>query len=262
MIIFLYGADDYRRLKKKKELIAEFQKKYSLIGAEAFDFLQEDAPAKFQNFVRSSSMFGTHKLAVLDNIFGDAAEQKEIRSVLHSLATNKDTTVLISEAKTPPKAFAFLANKPTIVQKFDFITGYNWELFIKKEALTRDLSLTPTALHFLAEAYKEDTWRLITELEKISFSGKKKIDREELEFFNIEITPDFWTLLNNLKARETGRRLASLERMFTQNEPLARIFNTLAYQWQEKLQFFADYDAAVKSGKLDYEEALLDLALQ
>jgi len=44
-------------------------------------------------------------------------------------------------------------------------------------------------------------------------------------------------------------------------DPAAKIFNILAAQAGEKIPRMADYDIAVKSGKLDYEEVLLDLAI-
>jgi len=42
------------------------------------------------------------------------------------------------------------------------------------------------------------------------------------------------------------------------------VFNGLAYQLKnaEEAQMYADYDIAVKAGKLEYEEALLDLMIK
>jgi hypothetical protein len=40
-----------------------------------------------------------------------------------------------------------------------------------------------------------------------------------------------------------------------------RWLRSLAYQIPEKLPAFAEHDLNVKSGKLDYEEALVDLAI-
>ena len=56
-------------------------------------------------------------------------------------------------------------------------------------------------------------------------------------------------------------RLTALERMFAENEPPAKVFNIIAYQLPGRLEEMAAYDLAVKSGKMDYEEALLDLVL-
>ena len=49
--------------------------------------------------------------------------------------------------------------------------------------------------------------------------------------------------------------------MLSLNDPPPKIFNILAAQWQEKTPHMAAYDLAIKSGKLDYEEALTDLLI-
>jgi hypothetical protein len=45
------------------------------------------------------------------------------------------------------------------------------------------------------------------------------------------------------------------------SDPAPKLFNILASQWKEKISQFARYDLAIKSGKLDYEEALLDAVI-
>ena len=62
-----------------------------------------------------------------------------------------------------------------------------------------------------------------------------------------------------------SRRLVDLEILFGHQEEPVKIFNILATSYLNtvfSLQKLADYDAAIKSGKLDYEEALVDLALE
>ena len=49
--------------------------------------------------------------------------------------------------------------------------------------------------------------------------------------------------------------------MLALNDPPAKLFNILASQWQEKILQIAELDFAVKSGKMEYEEALLELII-
>ena len=61
-----------------------------------------------------------------------------------------------------------------------------------------------------------------------------------------------------------GERLIALEKLIGERgDDPARIFNGLAYQLKnaEEAQMYADYDIAVKAGKLEYEEVLLAIAL-
>jgi len=101
----------------------------------------------------------------------------------------------------------------------------------------------------------------ITELQKISFLGKPIIEKSDLENLELELTPNFWDLLLGLRRPVLRERLAALEKLFAMDEPAGKIFNIAAYSWPEKLPAMAGYDLAVKSGKMDYEEALLDLIL-
>ena len=56
-------------------------------------------------------------------------------------------------------------------------------------------------------------------------------------------------------------RLAALETLLVSGDPPPKIFNILASQWREKTHQMAEYDFAVKSGKLEYDDVLLALVL-
>lgn len=271
MIIFLYGSDDYRREEKKRELIAEFKKKHSGLGLGFFDFSEESAAprqegteertlAEFRNFVSNQSIFEPVKLAVLSGVFG--IQDKKFTEEIKKLAGDKAVTLLISEPGEPPKAFDFLADKKKyLVQEFSLLKDAAWRTFVKREAKKLGVELAPAAFDFLAAAYEGDTWRLITELQKLSLASRREIRQEDLERLDILLTPDFWETMQNLKSPNLAKRLATLEKLFAMNEPAGKIFNILAYQLPGKSPRFAAYDLAVKSGRCDYEEVLVDLLI-
>ena len=64
-----------------------------------------------------------------------------------------------------------------------------------------------------------------------------------------------------MKGYDVRVRLTALETLLAMNDPAAKLFNILASQWKEKIPQFAKYDLAIKSGKLEYEEALVDLVI-
>jgi len=260
MIIFLYGPDDDRRREKKKGIIAEFRKKRGGLGLESFDLADEDAAVRFTDFSRSQSLFEAEKLAILENLYEEG--EKSFAPALKDAAKLKHLTVLISEREKTNANFPFLAGKSAAVksQKFDHLKGKEWEAFALKEAKERDIKIHPLALRFLARAYERDSWRLVTEFEKLALIDAE-VGEKDLESFGIEIAPDFWGTVNGIKDFELNTRLASLEKLISANEPLPKIFNMLLYGWPDKLQQLAQYDAAIKSGKLDYEEALVDAVL-
>ena len=230
---------------------------------------EKEEVAHFAEFVGSQSLFDPKKLAVLENVFESG--EKELSNTLKESAKNLNITVLISEKNKSAEGLTFLAGKSANIkgQDFPYLTGAKWEKFIYDMAKENGMTLQASAVKFLAEAYQNDTWSLVTEIRKIAMlrspelaeGPKKSIGLKDLEALDIEINPDYFGLLGGLKNYELDKRLASLEKLFSLNEPMPKIFNMLAYQLPDKLVQLAKYDILVKSGKLDYEEVLVDLVI-
>lgn len=255
VVIFLYGPDDYRREAKKRELIGEFLRKHSGLGLGYFDLSETEEREKFESFVRSTSLFESMKLAVVSGICSD------VKQILKSLLETRTVVVLISESgKVAKKDYPFLFKATVTSQEFEILEGVKWKSFIKQQALQMGASCDDEVLGFLSKIYEGDTWRLITELSKISCSSKP-VTMKNIGEYHLEAAPDFWALVNGLKSPSGKVRLEALERLFAQNEPSAKVFNIMASLWKERTPLFAEFDIAVKSGKLDYEEALMDLAI-
>jgi len=262
MIIFLYGPDDYRREEKRRELVAAFVKKHGRLGIGHFDLAEEGGFERFWEFARNQSLFGSEKFAMVEHLFSaDGVSDKVLATELATLIEQKGITVLITESSKPAKAFDFLVRKPVAAQQFGYLTGASWLRFVEQEAERRGVRLSREAMTFLAQVYEGDTWRLVTELEKMGALGSRTVERRDLAHLDAELAPEFWDLMNGLRSPRLSDRLAALERCFGTKEPAGKLFNILAYQWPEKLSAMAGYDLAVKSGKLDYEEVLLDLVL-
>ena len=261
MIILLYGPDEYRRLQKKNEVIAEFKKKHTSVALSRFDLSKEEEFASFTEFVGSQSLFDPKKLAILDNVF--LSEEKELQNILKKAAKNPNVTVLVSEKNKSSENLTFLGRELANIktQPFPYLTGAKWEVFVSELAKENGAALQPAALKFLAEVYQNDTWGLVTEIQKIALLLKKNIELKDLEKLGLEVSPDFFGLLGGLKNQELDKRLVSLEKLFLLNAPMFKVFNMIAYQLPDKLGQMAKYDVLVKSGKLDYEEVLVDLVI-
>jgi DNA polymerase III delta subunit len=175
---------------------------------------------------------------------------------------------LISEENSPPPELNFLIKKAFSAEKFDNLKGDEWRFFIQKEADERKLLLASQAVNFLAEAFKGDSWGLINELDKLSLlSQKDPIDTQDLKKIGDYPyqSPNIFTFINAIiRNWSLSQRITTLEKLFIGQEEPVKIFNILAsLNWLPKklLQKLADYDVMVKSGKMDYEEVLVDLAL-
>lgn len=265
MIIFLYGPDSYRRRKKLNEVVGEYQRKHSNLTLEYFDLEMDDEFNRLQEFALSRSLFKDVKMAVIGGIF-EIEFKKEVKQFLKSQLKTDDLTLVISSDQKPVEDSKFLTEKPVLSQEFENLSGERLKFFIRKEAQSRNIDLTPQAVNFLAENFKENTWGLITELEKISSVGKKSLDTAELQKFgDFYESPNIFDFIGLFLRGNFNRKTAlrNLELLFLSHEEPAKIFNILASMSRspELINRLADYDVAIKSGKLGYEEILLDLAL-
>ncbi len=266
MVIFLYGADDYRRTAKKKEILEEFRKRQSNLGVGIFDFSDENDFQKFQDFLKNQSLFQTAKLGVLDGgldaTFAKSLKGKDFIKILKNILDDKNLTVLISQSEKPIKAFEFLLEKPVVAQKFEVLKEKEWEVFVRNEIKKLEINISGDAVRFLIQVYEGDTWSFMTELQKISFfNSNQEVQIKDLENLGIELNPNFWSLVWGFKNVNLKERMWALEKVLGTREPAAKIFNILAYQLSGRISDFAKFDWLVKSGKLEYEEALLQIVI-
>jgi DNA polymerase III delta subunit len=263
MIIFLYGEDNWRKIQRKKEIIKNFKEKnpdiiFNIINID----LEEKSIDSFLEIIQGQSIFENKKFIILSGLFSNENKNsKKLKEEIKLALKNNNLHILIQEKEKPPTNFSFLLKKPVICEKFEKLKGQKWKNFILNEIKKRNLNLTSSALNLISEVYEGNSFAFIMELEKIALLNKKTIDLKDLNNVDIEIKPDFNFVFKDLASSNLKQRLNAFENLISLKEDSAKIFNILAYFWSEKTQFFAVYDRAIKSGKLDYEEALLDIIL-
>ncbi len=253
MIFYLYGPDTYRRGQVLRETIKNnYEKKHSGLTVREFSFDDENAPEDLTTFLSSGSLFDSTKLAILTE--PEEAKPKVLANLLNEYAEDKNKTIVVVADKKLTKEFAFLLEAPVKNQEFAPLDRPHMLSFLKKECERLGFSnISAETLNGLVDAYGEDTWSIMTELMAIS-SGKK--------FEAPQSIPDFFPLIQGVKGSgNSSRQLAALHHLLEHHEP-AMVFNMIASIADPTTKIrMADYDIAIKSGKLDYPEALLDLVL-
>jgi len=267
MIYFFYGPDSYRRNQKLNSSIAEYKKKYPVSDMAVLDLAGEpDDWMKARDFLNQPSMFVDSKVLVLRNS-GEVSE-KGWQKVLKSNLESPHTFIFVSDEKKPLKAFGFLLEPPAKSQFFGELDGRLLEAFIKKEAGARGLVFEKKAEDFFLGyllALNERSWIAVSELDKFSLLGlAQPIKFEELRRVIASASNDevFDIAKQIMWSRNWAEKLKLLEKLLLQKKEPAYIFNSLAYSARgRELIRLADYDAAIKGGNLDYEEALLDFVI-
>ncbi|MBI4119574.1 MAG: hypothetical protein HY456_01855 [Parcubacteria group bacterium] len=256
MIIFLYGPDSYRRQKKLREVIAAYTSKHSLPALEHFDLSEEDGLERLGDFLIGQSMFEALKLAVIHHPF-EAANIDEARMIFKSHLEAPQVVFVIENDDAPPDGFGFLETKPAVSQLFGSLNAERLAAFLIKEASSRGKALPLSEARSLAAVYEGDTWGAVNELEKMQLAGRIS--------FEPILQDNFWRLLSIIASGSSAKfKIPALERLFVQNEDEGKIFNILASRLAKRgegVGEVADYDVAVKSGKMDYATALVDFCL-
>ncbi len=252
MIIYLYGEDSYRRQQKLRELSAKYKEKHSGLTVENFDLSAEASAEedldRLRDFISAQSLFGGSKLGVISA----KTATKELAAILKLAAEEKTMNLFLVSEKHLGKEFNFLLKNPVLSEEFQPLIGAQFAAFVKKEAAKRNLKCPPEILSNLIRLAGSDSWLAINELEKLVLGGKPD---------DSLIYPNFFTLLNRLRGSSLAGRLSALSFLIETQDSVG-IFNVLASQADAETKIkMANYDVAVKSGKLGYEEALLDLVL-
>lgn len=257
MIIYLWGKDTYKRGEKAKEIIEEYKKKHSAFSAQSFDFQEDGVWDNFRNSVNAVTLFDNFKFLVAKNLMPvDEALEKEAKEVLQKIHSAKETILLIVADGEPNKKFAFVLDKPSMVQEFKELAGAQFENFIKIESIKANLRLTPQLLRDLGTAYQGNNWAAVSAIKSLSANPRATIAGATKASGNI-----FPEIMSILKAPSFKTSLPIIERLLTR-EDAAYVFNMLAAVSSIKdKRVFADYDAAIKSGRLDYEAAVADWVL-
>lgn len=263
MLIFLSGENSYERSRYASALLEEFLKKHGSLGVRKFDFYEDTVP-DFIEFIRSRSMFNPIKLAFLGNIsisFPQKSEEESFQKAVESVKEDEETVVLISTEKIP-ELFEPLAAGSSINKKFPLYDEAELRGFLKKEGKRRGLLLSDADCDNLTYGYGRDLQSLINEIDRLSLSG------ESLDKDNYAGT-DLFALVNNIRfGRNKAQKLLALELILSKlGVDSSHAFNLMTsfapktMSPEDWFKLLSDYDILVKSGKIGYEEALLDLAL-
>ncbi len=257
MIIYLYGKDSYRRGEKAKIIIEEYKKKHSVWTVQSFDLAEAEKMGSFKDALIAQSLFDPFSFIAVAGLFPAITDlAKEFAPVLRGVLTRKETVLLIVADEAPPKAFDFLINKPATAQEFALFSAGEFEKFVFIEARKRGVNLSPSEAARFARVCASDSWRAISELEKLAVSGK--IDSASDRRTGMDFFQGVLAMKKNSQARMA---LPILERLVSR-EDSAAIFNVLAsLVAPEERARFADYDIQIKTGVLDYDLALTDFVL-
>ncbi|MST04344.1 MAG: hypothetical protein EXS49_02140 [Candidatus Pacebacteria bacterium] len=248
MIDIIFGEDSYRRNSQIKEIASDFIKKNKTGQVISVSLENDENIQKFNDLIKSTSLFQNKRLIILKNI-EELESIKDIKESLKSIIDNKNEYAVIEFNKKPTKEFDFLIKGAENKEEFSKLNIKEFKLFLEKEAKLNNLKVTKANIEEVAEIFEGKTFEAMMELERISLGEKSDTKT---------IIPEFFPLIQKLKnGRSVSEKIVTLEYLLINNDS-AKIFNILSSLMGPKTKpIMADYDIAVKSGKLEYDEAIL-----
>lgn len=273
MILFLYGPDTYRRTKIMREQYDAQRKKYPHVDVLHVDLGENPEDwEKVRDFCAQPSMFTEKKIVMVreSGALGKdfAKEEREWIRVLKDVAKDDAILFIISDARAPKKAFQFLCEVSVRCERLEELEGKELQVFLSQEARTHAISFTPEALRFIvrAAASKEDRSFCIVgwcaQIVCAGFQSPVGIS-DVMQFVHDDAREEVFTCAKEINyARDFSARLIALEKTLLHGVDAAHLFNSLAIVVRgEDILRLADYDISIKSGGLEYEEALVGFAI-
>ena len=267
MIIYLYGSDSLRRGRKLQALLKEYRSRARESDVFFADFEENpDAWKDVRDFLLQPSLFNVTKVAVISE--ATSIKEKDWIAFLKEERVTERRFLLLSDSRAPQAAFRFLLSDPVRFQEFSELEGSFLSRFFKGECRAQNVRLTPecerTVLRILSCA-SDRSWRithLVSQLSHLQGAGRSASPAILEELLHVAEREEMFQIARQLlSARQFPSRLALLESALAAGDP-AYAFNSLSFQARgEALRAFGEYDISIKSGGLEYEEALTDFIL-
>jgi len=268
MIVCLYGSDSLRRKRKLDALLSAYRARTGAADVLFADCEDDpEGPRRVREFMSQASLFDSVKVAIVAG--GGAVDDPEWTRFLKAEREAKRRFLFLTDPKRPRASLAFLLKPPVKSQEFAELEGNELARFFREECAARHIALSPeherTALSLLCAA-DDQSWRIVRMLDQLSlFIGAGGIPSAHVfkALAHCEKREEMFRIARALLAAPSrSARLVILEEALGSGDA-AYVFNSLAFQARgEELCALGRYDVSLKSGGLEYEEALADFVLR
>lgn len=192
MIIYLYGDDGYRIEKELNQYVSKFFDQYgSSLEKERFSLSEKGGFEKIKDFFSISSMFGGHKLAILNGL-DKFSGLEDLKNFMDSsqLETSEEEILIVLDIFPLQEGWQGKRKEGGLKKYFLKISKESKELnvfnnlFEAKKWIEEELDeeIEEKAVKLLFDNFGKDTGRLAQEIEKLSlYKLGGRIEEEDVE---------------------------------------------------------------------------------
>lgn len=253
MLIFFYGADDFRSSQKTAEIKEKFLKGDPAgTGLSVFDFEQQDRNRKGNadmiNTLETSNLLAPKRLVIIRSIIscGQEESRKKCWEFLEKncgrLQRDADLVVVFWEGSVPKKTDALykFLEKNAKKQNFEKLTGpklANWILAGIKE-LDAKAEISKAALDKLVVYAGNDTRVLDAEIQKlVNFADGKMIQDSDVDVLvKANLDSNIFGMIDALAANNKKDAFRLLHLNLEQGEDPFYILSMFVYQFRNLLK--------------------------
>ncbi|MGI6103334.1 MAG: DNA polymerase III subunit delta [Patescibacteria group bacterium] len=237
MVLFFYGDDAYRSFQKLQEL----KRKYVDASLGDTNLAHLDGASLEPNALAAALLalpfLAKTRLVVLDGLLsrGSKELQEKFLDILPKLP--ESTNVVVYEARTPDKRTSGFKRllKETKAQEFAVLEGAQLAAWIDAELAARGATITRSARDELVRRADESSWKLATELQKLSAAVADRPDGERViddalvhDLVQGVPTESVFALTDALASGNTEAALARLRVLLEQGENAQQLVALLA----------------------------------
>lgn len=168
MLYLLHGSDTYRSRQKLREIIAEYQTKYSSdLNLHRFD-AEDDDPAVLKQIGESNGLFAAKQLLVVEYALSSIWDFDVLAGLAGRSAHDLDTLVVLWDRELDAvgkKHLSEVKKHLVKIQEFVSLAGARREQWVREEAIRRKADLSPSEIRTLAVS-SMDSWGIAQVIEK------------------------------------------------------------------------------------------------
>lgn len=236
MLIFLYGGDNYRLLKKAKEIEEQYKKIHkAVLNLEKIDASQIEF-RQFSDLFNQRSMFVEKKLFFLDNVFSNPKFKEEFLKKINDISQSQNVVVVLEKKEIPQKDKILLAlKKQAKCQNFEILTGVKLKNWLKREFAKYGAATEEKVLNKLIEFVGSDLWQLSNEIIKLS-TYTKNIQEKDVELLvKPVVEAGIFETIGALASRNKKSALRLLKRHLDKGDNPFYILTMITWQFRNLL---------------------------
>lgn len=240
MIIFLYGADNYRSSRKLNEVVGQYEAIHKSGLNLKYLNLEEKNFQDFYEISNTVSMFVEKKLFILKNASSNEEFKKEFLKKIEKFADSKDVIVFYEEGEVKKDSFFKKIDKAGQSQKFEILEGRQLENWIQKEISRFGTKIENSAINKLIDFVGNDLWRMENEIQKLVAYKSRNLNTDILdEDVEILVKPkvetDVFETIDAIASKDKKRALKLLKAHLKEGDSPFYLFSMINFQFRNIL---------------------------